>query len=339
MRHPFQRFLLAALCLALGAHLASSMYVSEIRRSVLRADPELTAWVRSVADSRGKEICDEVTPDPTILVRSTGDYGCPIELYRWCFDHVVPLAHFGNYMGDNYTVAQHGTTYTGDDGNGLVVNFFETYRDDKTIVYSGRGTLEIMGIGSSGSFVNVLEFEPLNDRTIRTRSTIYVRVDSGFKRFVARVVFAVSDLENTIKEKLFELDGTVVAVLKQFLDDPELPGVLAAPPTAAEVAAREALEARALTEKGRSKPSKHGGRRGRRRKDEATAPGDETGMPAHKSPDGEEELVLSTLETAGYWRDTLSPEALQEMVAILERWNSAGSAANAAESAPASSHH
>ena len=132
--------LLAALFLC-AARFASSMYVSEIQRAVLDSDEQLTAWVQEVADDRGRKLCAEVTPDPTLLVRSSGDYGCPLELYTWCFDHIVTLAELGNHMGDSYTVADEDGVYRGDDGEGLMVDFFETYRDSSTVIFAGNGTL------------------------------------------------------------------------------------------------------------------------------------------------------------------------------------------------------
>jgi len=181
------------------------------------------------------------------------------------------------------------------------------------VIYTGQGTLRVMGIPTGGSFVNVIEFDPLDGRTIATRSTIFVRVDNGLKRFLARVVFAVSDLEETIKEKLFELDGTVVKVLKQLLDDPALPALLAAPVTPEERAAYESLTGprdrnpAAQPEAG----ERRRGRRGRRA---------EAKEIEEQIPELEEPLRLTTLEMAAYLRRHLQGDELAELVSILARW-------------------
>ena len=300
-----------SLLLMIGS--ASAIYISGVERVQLDSDPEVAAWVNEAVSERGREISIEVTGDPTLLVRSKAHYGCPVELYDWCFDRVVELAEMGNYMGDSYTVDREGDLYRGDDGSGLVVDFFAAHRSREAVVYTGQGTLTVKGIPSSGSFVNVIEFEALGERMIRTRSTIFVRIDNGLKRFLARVVFAVSDLEETVKEKLFELDETVVKVLNQLLDDPALLPLLSAPATADEEAAWVTLEARMAAEDEPKKEKKRRSRRGRPR-------GGREVEAAETQPVAEAPLILSTHETAAYMRDRLPPEDIERITGILSRW-------------------
>lgn len=305
--------LCCSLLLVIGS--ASAIYVSGIERKLLEPDPEFSGWVTGAVNDEARKIATEVTGDPTLLVRSKADYGCPVELYNWCFDRVIELAEMGNYLGDSYRVEREGELYRGDDGKGLVVDFFVAHRSERAVIYTGQGTLTVMGIPSAGSFVNVIEFDPLDENTIRTRSTIHVRVDNGLKRFLARVVFAVSDLEETVKEKLFELDETVVKVLNQLLDDPALLPVLSSPATAAEGAAWAALEdrvAKASEPKKKEKGRSGRGKRRRSRGREAEA------VETQEIEQGE--LVLSTLETAAYLRDRLPDGDLGRINGILSRW-------------------
>ena len=308
---------------AISSQSTFALVVTGIERKVIEGDQETEEWLRDVVREDQRAIANRVLDDPTLVVSSIGTYGCPPDLYTWSYDQLVFLASFGNQMGDSYSLEARGQDrYFGDDGKGLEVEFAEAHRDDRAIVYTGSGKVTVMGIPSGGTFVNVIRYAERPDGFIDFDAYIYVRVNNSLKRFVAKVVFAVSDLEETIKEKLFEMDGTLIRVLRQLLDDPELVPRLRADPTAEEALATRRL---AAWENMRNPAQQKKERRIRQRKTPAAEPDTfpppptllplVNGLPVLEGP-----LLLKTVETAALLRNGLAAGDFDELRQILTRF-------------------
>ena len=302
----------------LSVPVARALHVADVQRSVISADSEVSQWILTSTHGAQQEFAQKVVDDPSLVVHSSGIYGVPATLYNWAYDEVIPLAEFGNHLGDSYQIERSGEGYHGSDGKGLNVEFVEAFRSATEIIYTGDGSVTVMGIPSSGQFVNVIRFTEIEKDLLDVEAYVYVRVTNGFKRFMAKVVFAISDIEETIKEKLFELDGTVIKALRQLLDDPSLLPVISQAQTPEELAAGQALAAKASLAKAPDSPTaKKSRKRGsRRRRDKApTQPRAKSILPVLDGP-----LELTSLETTWHFREELSPESFNYLVGILRDW-------------------
>ena len=153
-------------------------------------------------------------------------------VYSWLVDHIRVSAELSSFFGMNYSLTP-GTEYAyhGEDSEGLSVDFNNAYSDSTSTIYVGEGEIKIFLFSISGSFVNFLEYNDTKNKTMIAQSCIYVRVNNPVTRLVANFIFAISDLEKGVMEKILTLDDTVYKIVLTFMEDPHLYLMLKEPDT------------------------------------------------------------------------------------------------------------
>ncbi|MBT4482403.1 MAG: hypothetical protein HOC71_01840 [Candidatus Latescibacteria bacterium] len=169
------------------------------------------------------KLTGEIIEQHSLIVGSKISITCRRPVYSWLVDHINISAALSRFFGMNYKLSP-GTLYEyhGVDGEGLNVDFYRAYHDSTTTVFVGDGKIKIFFITISGSFINYMEYNNTNSALMESQNCIYARIKNPVTRLFASMVFAVSDVEETIMEKIFALDDTVYKLVKTLMDDPHL---------------------------------------------------------------------------------------------------------------------
>ncbi|MFC1541447.1 hypothetical protein ACFL50_03245 [Candidatus Latescibacterota bacterium] len=176
-----------------------------------------------LALTNNSTLTHEIILEHSLIAGSKIELLCRNDVYLWLVDNLRVSAALSRIYGKTYTVSPgKGYDYHGDDNDGLTVDFNRAYRDSVSTIYIGHGVMKLFLFSVSGSFINFLEFPNIDNKKMNAQSCMYVKVDNPVTRFLTNVVFAISDLEEGIMEKLFTLDDTVFSIVKTFMEDPHL---------------------------------------------------------------------------------------------------------------------
>ena len=187
-----------------------------LKENLLRAKKILSL---TEYNSLAKEIIDK----HSLIVGSRIVLVSQSTVYSWLVDHIRVSAELSRFFGMNYSLTPGSVyEYHGEDSEGLSVDFNNAYSDSTSTIYVGEGKIKIFLFSISGSFVNFLEYNDTKNKTMIAQSCIYVRVNNPVTRLVANFIFAISDLEKGIMEKIFSLDDTVFKLVQIFMEDPHL---------------------------------------------------------------------------------------------------------------------
>lgn len=144
-------------------------------------------------------------------------------VYSWLVDNIRISAVLSRFFGRNYQLSPGKLyEYHGEDGEGMSVDFYCAYHDSAATVFVGDGKIKIFFITISGSFINYLEYFNTDRTRMESQDCMYVRINNPVTRLFASMIFAVSDVEEKIMEKIFTLDDTVYKLVKTLMDDPHL---------------------------------------------------------------------------------------------------------------------
>lgn len=169
------------------------------------------------------QLTREIILEHSIIAGSKIQLESRNDVYLWLVDNIRISAALSRIFGNKYTLsAGKEYDYLGEDGDGLKLKFNRTYRDSASAVFTGHGEMKMFLFSVSGSFINFMEFSNVDEKNMIAQSCIYVKVNNPVTRFIANVVFAVSDIEKGIMEKMFSLDDTVCVIVKILMEDPNL---------------------------------------------------------------------------------------------------------------------
>jgi len=204
---------------------------SNTAKSVKRILPDNAARDMKLLELTGNdELTAEIIKEHSLILGSRIEMVGRQRLYSWLVDHVEVSAAMSTVFGQKYNVTPGKEfQYHGEDGEGLEVEFYRAYRDSGTTVLVGNGYVKLFLFTLSGSFINFMEYENIDDKRISAQNCMYVRVNNPLTRMVADFLFAISDIERGIMEKILSLDDTVVQALDTFINDPYLAVMLQNP--------------------------------------------------------------------------------------------------------------
>ena len=186
----------------------------------------------------------EVIDQNSLIVGTRIVMVCRRAVYSWLVDHIRTSAAIALIFGKKYVVSPGSVyEYHGNDGEGLLIDFYRAYSDSASTVYVGTGEMKIFLFTLSGSFINYLKYDNADSTRIATQSCIYVRVNNPVTRFITNMIFAISDIEKGLMEKITTLDDTVFIIVNAFMEDPYIYRMLKesespAPEDASELAVR-----------------------------------------------------------------------------------------------------
>ncbi|MFC1539316.1 hypothetical protein ACFL6H_07825 [Candidatus Latescibacterota bacterium] len=173
--------------------------------------------------TKNDSLTHEIILEHSLIAGSKIELVCRNDVYLWLVDNLRVSAALSRIYGKIYTVSPgKGYDYHGDDDDGLTVDFNRAYRDSVSTIFTGHGVMKLFLFSISGSFINFLEFSNIDNKNMIAQSCMYVKVDNPVTRFFTNVVFAISDVEEGIMEKMFTLDDTVFSIVKTFMEDPHL---------------------------------------------------------------------------------------------------------------------
>jgi hypothetical protein len=202
--------------------------LAKSEKRVLKEDPLRDKGLLS--DTNHDPLTGEIIIEHSLIAGSKIELECRNYVYLWLVDNLRVSAALSGIYGNNYSVTPgKGYDYHGDDGDGLTIDFNRTHRDSSSTVFTGHGDMKLFLISISGSFINYIEFLNIDGRNMTAQSCMYVRVNNRVTRFLANVVFAISDVEEGIMKKMFTLDDTVYSIVKTFMEDPHLYSMLQNP--------------------------------------------------------------------------------------------------------------
>ena len=163
----------------------------------------------------------EIIDEHSLILGSRIEMAGRQKLYSWLVDHVEVSAAMSTVFGREYNITPgREFEYHGEDGEGLVVEFYRAYRDSGSTVLTGNGYVKLFLFTISGSFINFMEYQNIDEKSISAQNCMYVRVNNPLTRAFADFLFAVSDIEKGIMEKILSLDDTVVEAMNTFINDP-----------------------------------------------------------------------------------------------------------------------
>lgn len=174
----------------------------------------------------------EIIDQHSLIVGTRIIMVCRRDVYAWLVDHIRASATLARIFGREYRVSPGSVyEYHGDDEEGLSVDFYRAYSDSTATVYIGDGEMKIFLFTISGSFINFLEYHNLDSKRITAQSCMYLRVNNPVTRFFTRIIFAISDIEKGLMEKITSLDDTVFSIVNEFMEDPYIYRMLREPET------------------------------------------------------------------------------------------------------------
>jgi len=151
-------------------------------------------------------------------------------LYSWFVNHVEVSAAVSKAFGKKYRVTKGGRfQYHGEDGEGLVVDFYRAYNDSVSTILVGDGHVKVFFLTISGSFINYIEYGNVGGNSIFAQNCMYVRVNNAITRMFADFLFSISDIETGIMNKILSLDDTSLEAMDTFMTDRFLPDLLIHP--------------------------------------------------------------------------------------------------------------
>ncbi|MFC1693175.1 hypothetical protein ACFL1R_06695 [Candidatus Latescibacterota bacterium] len=168
-------------------------------------------------------LAKEIIAQHSLIVGSSIVLVSQSTVYSWLVDHIRVSAALSRFFGMNYLLTPGSVyEYHGEDSEGLSVDFNNAYSDSTSTIYVGEGEIKIFLFSITGSFVNFLEYNDTKNKTMIAQSCIYVRVNNPVTRIVTNFIFAISDLEKGVMEKILTLDDTVYKIVLTFMEDPHL---------------------------------------------------------------------------------------------------------------------
>ena len=169
------------------------------------------------------KLTSEIINQHSLIAGSKIVLTCRRTVYSWLVDNIEVSAALSRFFGRNYLLST-GTLYEyhGEDGEGLSIDFYRAYHDSTTTIFVGNGKVKIFYMTISGSFINFMEYYNTDNTHVESRNCIYVKINNPVTRFFTSIIFAVSDVERKIMEKLFTLDDTVYKLVETLMNDPHL---------------------------------------------------------------------------------------------------------------------
>ena len=190
-------------------------------KRILPDDPARDA--KLLALTGNDRLAAEVIREHSLIVGSKMVLVSRRAFYAWLVEHIDISAAISRVFGRKYRItASPVYTYRGDDGEGLLVDFYPAYRDSSTTVLLGEGKMRLFHITLSGSFINYMEYRNVDETHLVAQNCMYVKVNNPVVRFVTHIVFKISDVERVIMGKLLTLDDTVFQIVKTFMEDSRL---------------------------------------------------------------------------------------------------------------------
>jgi hypothetical protein len=151
-------------------------------------------------------------------------------VFAWLVENIKVSAALSRVFGGEYQISPSSLfEYHGDDGKGLSVDFYTGYRDSTTTILVGEGKIKFLYITFTGSFINLMEYSNLDSTHISTQNCMYVKVNNPVARLFTDVVLSISVIKQGIMEKLLSLDDTAFQIMKTFMEDSHLYGMLQNP--------------------------------------------------------------------------------------------------------------
>lgn len=182
----------------------------------------------------------EIIDRHSLIVGSKMVMSCQRSVYSWLVDNIRVSAALSRLFGSTYSLSPGFVyAYHGEDGEGLSIDFYRAYRDSASTVYVGDGEIKFFLFSISGSFINFLEYYNTGNTTMTAQSCMYVSVNNYVARLFTRIIFAISDVEEGIMEKILSLDDTAFRMVKTLIEDPHLYLMLKEPDTPAPEGASE----------------------------------------------------------------------------------------------------
>lgn len=169
------------------------------------------------------KLTGEIIDQHSLIVGSKISITCRRTVYSWLVDNIKISSVLSRFFGMNYLLSS-GTLYEyhGEDGEGLTIDFYRAYNDSISTVFVGDGEVKIFFLTISGSFINYMEYNNTDSANMESQNCIYVRINNPVTRLFAKMIFAVSDVEKKIMEKILSLDDTVYKLVNILMNDPHL---------------------------------------------------------------------------------------------------------------------
>jgi hypothetical protein len=199
-------------------------------KRILQNEPE---FENRIYDLSGKDqVAKDIMENSSLIVGSKlytyGDH----HFYHWLQENLVFSSKVTNLYGDNYKLTEADNGFNGDDGKGLSITFRSVYFDSSMVIYIGSGHVKVLGMTHGGSFVNVIEYFDVAPGILCSQNRLFTKVDNSFKRFMVKVIFTLSNIEEGLMKKITMLDGTVIKMTNAMTLDPALPSKFRNPPPA-----------------------------------------------------------------------------------------------------------
>jgi hypothetical protein len=173
--------------------------------------------------TRNDKLISEIIREHSLIAGSKIVMVSRRAVYAWLVENIKVSAALSRIYGWKYQVSPSSVyEYHGDDGAGLSIDFYIAYRDSTKTILAGKGTIKLFHITFTGSFINFMEYNNSDTIHLTAQDCMYVKVNNPVARFITRIAFAISDLEQGIMEKLFSLDDTVFKIVKTLMEDPNL---------------------------------------------------------------------------------------------------------------------
>jgi len=212
--------------------------IARSEKRILQDDParnkkllQLTGYDRLAA---------EVIDQHSLIVGTKIVMVCRRAVYAWLVDNIRASSALARIFDKKYWVSPGSVyEYHGNDGKGMSVDFYRAYSDSATTVYIGDGKIKILLFTISGSFLNFMEYHNTDSTLISAQSCIYVRLNNPVTRFLTDIIFAISDIEKGLMEKITTLDDTVFIIVNKFMEEPHLYSMLKEPEAPAPEGASE----------------------------------------------------------------------------------------------------
>jgi hypothetical protein len=209
---------------AVAAETPSRVAQQNIARSERRVLPNDPARDKNLLALTGNDpLTAEIIRDHSLVVGSKMYMVSRRAVYAWLVENIRISAALSRLYGRKYYVSKSSVyEFHGDDGEGMTVDFYTACRDSEMTILVGKGKLQLFFIPITGSFINFTEYRNLDSTRILVQNCMYVKVNNPVARFVTHIVFALSDVERVIMEKIYSLDDTTFQIVKTFMEDPHL---------------------------------------------------------------------------------------------------------------------
>ncbi len=189
------------------------------QKRILKDDPSRDAKLLLLTGNDG--LTAEIIKQHSLIVGTKIVLVGRQQVYYWLVEHIRTSAALSRLFGRKYVVSTGSVyEYHGEDGEGLSVDFYRAYIDSVSAVYTGSGKMKVFLLTISGSFINFLEYYNTDSTLLTSQNSMYIRVNNPVTRLVTNIIFAISDIERGLMEKILSLDDTVYSIVNIFMEDP-----------------------------------------------------------------------------------------------------------------------